>query len=390
MKLAKFIGKDMDGILDEWIVFAGTIPAAASLNRKALRNDAREILCRIAADMEREQSEDMRAAKSRGTEDMQGAGRDSAAQSHAGARLMEGFTLPDMISEYRALRASVVRRWTAQESPGAEALNEITRFNEGIDQALAESTVRFTDRVDRARELFMGTLGHDLRTPLHVIMQCAQYLSRPETATRTHAQIGGYIAESAEQIRDMVEDLLDVVKTKLGGSLPITTESVDLAHLCHRAVNEIRIAHPSVNFQTNVPAALFGTWDGGRLRQLLMNLLKNAVQHGDPSLPIALSAHLEGKQAVVKVHNEGKAIPAHLLPKLFEPLTRGEHSPEYQRGASLGLGLYIAETIAAAHGGHIEVDSAAERGTTLTVHLPLSSAPRTGGRFPGVPAEEGA
>lgn len=390
MKLAKFITKDMDGILDEWIAFASTIPAAAALSRKALRNDARAILSRIAAEMEQQQSEEVRAAKSRGTEDMPGAGRDSAAQSHAGARLLEGFTLPDMVSEYRALRASVVRRWTAQESPDAKSLDEITRFHEGIDQALTESTIRFTDRLDRARELFMGALGHDLRTPLHVIMQCTQYLSRPETATRTHAQIGGYIAESAEQIRDMVEDLLDVVKTKLGGSLPISTESVDLVHLCHRAVNEVRITHPSVNFQTNVPSALFGTWDGGRLRQLLMNLLKNAVQHGDPSKPITLSAQQEGKDAVVKVHNEGKPIPAQLLPKLFEPLTRGEHIPEYQRGASLGLGLYIAEAITAAHGGRIEVDSAAERGTTFTVHLPLNSSSLTDSNAPGIPVAEGA
>lgn len=375
MKLEQFIRKDMDGILDEWVEFASSIPVAAPLTRKALRNGAREILSRIAADMEKEQSEDMRAAKSRGTEDIRGE-RDSAAQSHAGVRLGEGFTLPDMVSEYRALRASVIRRWTEQENPGAESLNEITRFNEGIDQALAESTVRFTGKLDRARELFMGALGHDLRTPLHVIMQCAQYLNRPETATRTHAQIGGYIAESAEQIRDMVEDLLDVVKTKLGGSLPISPESVDLVHLCHRAVNEVRIAHPSVNFQMNVPTALFGMWDDGRLRQLLINLLKNAIQHGDPSMPIALSAQRDGTGVVVQVHNEGKPIPVHLLPKLFEPLTRGEHIPEYERGASLGLGLYIAETIAAAHGGRIEVDSAAERGTTFTVHLPLSSPPR--------------
>lgn len=375
MTLAEFIRKDMDGILDEWIAFARTIPAAAPLNRKALRNDAREILSRIAIDMEKEQSEPMRFARSQGTEDTQRDGRDSAAQSHAGARLLEGFTLPDMVSEYRALRASVVRRWIAQRSPAPEALTEITRFHEGIDQALAESTKRFTDKLDRARELFMGALGHDLRTPLHVTMQCAQYLSRPETATRTHAQIGGYIAESAEDIRDMVEDLLDVVKTKLGGSMPISIESVDLVGLCHAAVNEIRITHPSVNFQTSVPNALFGMWDGRRLRQLLMNLLKNAVQHGDASLPIALSAQREGTDALVTVHNQGKPIPTHLLPKLFEPLTRGEHIPEHQRGASLGLGLYITETITAAHRGRIAVDSTVESGTTFTVRLPLNSSP---------------
>ncbi|MBL8265257.1 RsbRD N-terminal domain-containing protein, partial [Steroidobacter sp.] len=109
MTLADFIRKDLDGILDEWVAFAGSIPVASALSRKALRNDAQAILLRIAADMEYEQSDAMRAAKSRGTEDTQQDGLDSAAQSHAGARLLEGFTLPDMVSEYRALRASVVQ-----------------------------------------------------------------------------------------------------------------------------------------------------------------------------------------------------------------------------------------------------------------------------------------
>jgi len=365
----------MDGILDEWITFASSIPAAKLMDRKALRNDAKAILSRIAREMEKSQSIGERDAKARGERDTEAHRPDSAAQTHAVGRLSDGFTLPDMVSEYRALRSSVIGRWLKQRVPGANALSELTKFHEGIDQALAESTARFTEGLDRARELFMGALGHDLRTPLQVIVQCTEYLNRPETPTRTHAQMAGYIAESAENIRDMVEDLLDVVKTRLGGSLPIKIESTDIAQICHRAVNHVRLAHPSVTFATRLPSFAPANGDPARLHQLLVNLLKNAVQHGDLTRPIKVATQQDATHVRVSVHNEGKPIDPDLISKIFDPLRRGDHVPEHQRGAGLGLGLYIANAIARAHDGRIEVESEAERGTVFTLFLPRTHAP---------------
>jgi signal transduction histidine kinase len=359
--------------VDEWEEFAGTIPAAASMEPEALRDDAKSILLRIADVMEQSQSDAERESKSRGEHDAGRSGADSAAQFHAGERLGEGFSLPDVVSEYRALRATVIRRWTSQHHPGTLALDELTLFNEGLDQALTESVKRFWEKLDRARELFMGALGHDLRTPLQIIMQCVKYLERPETATRTHEQMRAYIGESAEQIRSMVEDLLDVARTRLGGSLPISPASIDLIPLCCAAVDELRVAHPSATLITQVPDTLVGVWDAARLHQLLTNILKNALQHGDPSKPISLSVVVDGERVLVKIHNHGKPIPDHMLAKLFEPLARGEHTREDQRGASMGLGLYIANSIARAHRGSITVDSDAEHGTAFTVCLPMTT-----------------
>jgi signal transduction histidine kinase len=275
-----------------------------------------------------------------------------------------------MASEYRALRASVIRRWNAQHHAGPTALEDLTRFNESVDQALTESIIRFSEKLDRARELFMGALGHDLRTPLHVIMQCAQYVTRPETATRTHAQMAAYISESAEQIRNMVEDLLDVARTKLGGSMPINVSPMDLVSLCHAALNELKLAHPSVTFVTDMPQTLSGVWDGPRLRQLVTNILGNAIQHGDATKPISLSAQEDHGRVLIKIHNAGEPIPEPMLHKLFEPTVRGEHTSTQHRGSSMGLGLYIANTIAGAHRGTIKVESAVNDGTTFTVCLP--------------------
>jgi signal transduction histidine kinase len=374
MTLAEFIVRDMEGIISDWKQFARTIPAAASMDERELRDGVESILRRIASDMQQSQSKSKRESKSRGEQDTRQNERDSAAQEHAADRLSEGFTLPEMVSEYRALRASVIRRWTSEVRPGPQALDELIRFDEGIDQALAESITRFTEKLDRARELFMGTLGHDLRSPLQVITQCARYLSQPETTTRKHSQLGGYISESAEHIRNMVEDLLDLARTKLGGSLPIDVSSTDITKVCCAAVNELRIAHPSVTFVTHVPPTLIGNWDSSRLRQLATNLLKNAIQHGDATRPVSLSVKDEGERVLIEVFNEGKPIPEGVLKTMFEPLARGETMSQDQRGANMGLGLFISNTIAHAHRGTITVDSGADRGTTFTVCLPRDSA----------------
>jgi signal transduction histidine kinase len=370
MQLSEFIKQDIEGILGEWDEFAKTIPAAAALDPKALRDHARDILLWVAQEMEQLQSDTHQAEKGRGEHDAANGGIDSAAQIHAAGRLADGFSLPDMASEYRALRASVIRRWNAQGHSGPDALEDLTRFNEGIDQALTESTIRFSEKLDRARELFMGALGHDMRTPLHVIMQCAQYVARPETATRTHAQMAAYITESAEHIRNMVEDLLDVARTKLGGSMPINVSPMDLVSMCRAAINEQRLAHPSITFVTDMPQTLSGSWDRPRLHQLVTNILRNAIQHGDATKPILLSAQSEGERVLIKIHNAGEPIPEHMLNRLFEPLVRGEYAPAHQRGSSMGLGLYIANTIATGHRGTITVQSAVNDGTTFTVCLP--------------------
>jgi hypothetical protein len=138
MKLAQFILDNVEPILTEWEAFAKSLPPGQKMNVAALRNDAERMLRFVAADMEAAQTEGQRAVKGRG---QQAAGsEDSAAHDHGRLRHMQAFDLAQMISEFRALRASVIRLWSAQ--PGATSLatsSELIRFNEAIDQILAES-----------------------------------------------------------------------------------------------------------------------------------------------------------------------------------------------------------------------------------------------------------
>jgi len=173
----------------------------------------------------------------------------------------------------------------------------------------------------------------------------------------------------------MIEDLLDVSRTRLGGSLPLEPASVDLTAVCNQTLRELRALHPGSSLLTTLGGDLRGVWDAARLEQLLTNLVRNAIQHGDATRPVTISARGEDERIILKVHNEGDPIPAATLARIFEPLVRGVGPKGAGKpGRNMGLGLYIACTIAEAHGGSIEVESSRKSGTCFTVSLPRHAA----------------
>ena len=373
MRLAEFILNDLEGILQDWEDFAHTVAPARQMPSKQLRNHAEAMLRAIAVDIEQPQSESQEKAKAEGHSDAayEGSAPDSAAQEHASIRLEEGFSLPELVSEYRALRASVTRRWRGSGDLPDDAIAQLVRFNEAIDQSLAESVERFSGKLNRARELFMGALGHDLRGPLHVVLRGATYLKDTNLPDTKRAEMGNFVIESAEHMRRLIEDLVDVARTKLGGTLPIELRPMDAADVCTRAIGEHRAQNPDRLFEITLQEDLRGVWDSGRVEQVLSNLLGNAVQHGDPSKPITLRAEGNADWLIVRIHNFGEPIPEKIIHRIFEPMVQGD---EREHGKALsahaGLGLYIACTIVQAHGGSIRVHSSHAEGTTFEVCLP--------------------
>ncbi len=180
------------------------------------------------------------------------------------------------------------------------------------------------------------------------------------------------ITASADAIADLVTDLMDFTGATMGVSLPVAAARADLHVLCEEVAREVRAAHPGRSVRLRVCGDLAGTWDAHRLRQLITNLLVNALQHGSPAGAVDLAADGSAADAVVlAVHNEGDPIPADALPTIFDPLVRGPASVQQRRTpGSIGLGLYIVRDTAAAHGGTAELTSAAATGTTATVRLP--------------------
>src|SRR5688572_21601535 len=155
MRLAEFMLREREQILSEWVTFARScLPTADGMNLAMLRDHASEMLEVIAADLTTPQTPIEQAEKAEGKRDAddEAGGPETAAQSHGAARAESGFSVEQMVSEYRSLRASVTRLWVdhAGELDRTD-LDDLVRFNEAIDQALAESTSRFTQGLDQSK-----------------------------------------------------------------------------------------------------------------------------------------------------------------------------------------------------------------------------------------------
>lgn len=377
---SQFIARHVDAIVDEFADFARTTgPAAARLGLHDLRDHAKIVLNAVAADMERPQTGPEQHEKSLGDAPAPLTSRIKAtSQQHAQHRFEQGFTLPEMLSEYRALRASVIRRWTAElaEAGGIanlEQLAQLTRFGEAIDEGLTEAIAWYSGRLEDSRNLLIGVLAHDLRSPLAAVRASANYLLRRDVLQDGDLRAVTRIAASSSRMAGYVNDLLDFTQTLLGAGLTVARASIDLVTLCEDVASELQAAHPNASVEVEARDHPRGHWDAGRLSQLVGNLVANAIVHGEATQPVRVEVSQDGTVARVAVHNAGPAIPAAVMTRLFKPLMQAGGNPgDRHRGSSgLGLGLYIAREIALAHQGSIDVESSDESGTTFTVRLPL-------------------
>src|SRR5688572_1561857 len=179
MRLADFILSNIEPILAEWEAFARGIAPGAKMDSLALRDHAEEILLATARDMRSAQSATERSDKSRGRAYQGGDGTalNGASETHAVGRLGSGFDLLEVVSEYRALRASVLQLWR-DSGPGPDEcdVDDLTRFNESIDQSITKAVSSYTKRVNQSRDLFLAILSHDLRSPLNAIAMSAALL----------------------------------------------------------------------------------------------------------------------------------------------------------------------------------------------------------------------
>ena len=373
---SQFILRHIDGVVDEFEAFARTTgPSAEHLPSNELRDHARIVLEAVAADMATPQSSSTQHEKARGHANTPFSRVRETALKHAQHRFEQEFTLPQMVSEYRALRASVIRRWTKQlEVADAGQLAELTRFGEAIDEGLTEAIAWYSQRLDNSRNLLIGALAHDLRSPLGAIQMAAQWLLSTDRLQEGELRAVTRIASSSVRMAGYVSDLLDFTQTLLGSGLPLArAEPVYLAAFCEDVVEEVRAAHPEATVEVEVHGTPEGSWDAARLSQLLSNLVTNAIIHGEPARRVTVTVAEADGLGTIAVHNEGPAIPGDDLPTLFQPLQQRRTGEPRRPGSSgLGLGLYISREIALAHGGSLDVASSRGSGTTFIVRLPLA------------------
>lgn len=373
MPLAKFILSNMEPILTEWESFAtALLPAAANLSSLALRDHAQQILEAVARDLATAQTQDEQSEKSKGRAFKVADAPETAAQTHAVLRARDGFDIVQLVAEYRALRASVLRLWADKEPLDGTAVADLIRFNEAIDQAVAESVGHFHAHVERARNLFLGMLGHDMRNPLYAIQLTAATLSALN-ASEDVTEAADRLIRGGAAMQALLDDLMDFNRTVLGVGIRIAPADIDLTRPVIDEVEQFRATHPQRRILLAVSGDCHGRWDGPRVQQVLRNLVGNALKYGTADAPVRVALRGEDAGVRLEVTNSGPPVDPVRAAELFDPLRRGVARGHEDASGSLGLGLFIVREITRAHGGQVGVRCDAGE-VTFAVYLPRRAA----------------
>lgn len=218
------------------------------------------------------------------------------------------------------------------------------------------------------REQFIAVLGHDLRNPLFAITAGAELLSQrlQEEKSRT---IALHILTCGRRATHLVRDILDFARGRLGNGIAINIQPCpDLGIALEHVASELQGVHPQRQINLHIGDLSGINCDRERVTQLLSNLIANALTHGAQDQPVEVSAQIRERAFVLGVHNFGEPIAPQVLAQLFQPFS---HPLNDAVQSGLGLGLYIANQIALAHGGRLEVISSQEAGTLFSFRLPL-------------------
>ncbi len=364
MRLADFVDQKRELILAEWVTFASTmLPAASDMCAVQLRDHAPKILDAISRDLRSRQTREAQHAKSQGRAPVLDDAPETAAEIHAVLRARSGFDINQLVAEYRALRASVLRLWVDHTATDLDSMNDMRRFNEAIDQAIAESVTHFHAEVETARNLLLGMLGHDMRSPLSTVLTTAAHLRLLDAGPQVTAA-ADRLTRSAHSLKALLDDLIDFSRTRLGLGIRVVTEPINLAAAVTDEVEQLRGAHPDREIVLSVSGDVSGNFDGRRVQQLLRNLVSNALLYGTPARPVRVDVDADDADVHIIVTNSGKIIDAQMGDEMFAALKRGT-----EQGDGLGLGLFIVSAITEAHAGTVTFRSV-DGDTSFDVRLP--------------------
>lgn len=359
--LADFIERETESIIAKAIKFAKSVGVGEPLDDATLRDHLPEILGSVVRDLRTPQTREEEIEKSEGRSDEQLGGPRSAAGTHAVHRAHSGYDVSDLVSEYRALRASVLRAWSESQDWVA-APSEITRFNEAIDEAITESVRYHAAEVQRWRDIFLSVLGHDLRSPLSAILLSSDMIARTAADSRI-ANAAQRLVHSGQRMKELLDQLLVYNRTQIGIEFKANLADVDLAHACRSEIEILRDALPQSRIEFESPHHVYGKFDAGRVREALANLVVNAAKYGAAGGDIRVILTESNDDVVLEIKNAGDPIAPELLASMFEPLRRGGIASDAGDRTSLGLGLFIVNQIAKAHRGTVRAESA--DGTTV-------------------------
>lgn len=373
LRLGDFIRQNILQIVREWMSFAQTrTPASNAMSAAALRDHIEQLLIFIAEDLESPQTGIEQVQKSQGEGPKDGGTEDSAAELHGAQRLDDGFNIDQMVSEYRALRASVVKLWRARDQGfDSRDFDDLTRFNEAIDQAITESLGNYTKTLERSRNLFLGIMTHDLRNPIGAALMTSELMVNRGTLDARQTTSALRIKHSTGRAIRVLNDLLDITRVQFGSELDLAKVRLDAATLCKHLVDEMQAFYPGRIVTLETLGNMDVDWDESRMGQVLSNLIGNAIAHGFHDTPVKVVVEGQPREIMLSVRNEGIPIPREKIKTMFDSLIRGEEDKQERPGSThLGLGLYISKMIVESHSGTLSATSSERDGTVFTARLP--------------------
>ncbi len=263
------------------------------------------------------------------------------------------------------------RAWAAmgQSVAAGEAARHANALTTALDRTRSdlERAIQGKEQLVKDREMLLGVVGHDLRNPLNTVVMGTSMLIERGDLPAGHVKSLLRIKKTGLRMARMITDLLDFERCR-EGTIPIMRADICLRDVIAQVVEEIEISHPTRTIQLVVHGDGRGLWDADRFAQVVSNLVGNALQHSPPSTTVTVSFVETSHQVVLEVSNvHRQPIPEEELRRIFEPFRRGKES------TGLGLGLYIVQQVAKAHGGSVAASSHSER-TTFSVELPRLEA----------------
>ena len=381
MKLSEFIRKNTHEIVHEWELFARTcLPAAVGMQPERLRDHAADLLAFIASDMDTPQTSSEQASKSWGHAARSDA--DTDAEKHAVLRVADGFTIEQVVAEFRALRASVLN--LSAKEPLDSSVDEITRFNECVDQLLAESVGRHAkmsaERVrheSRQKDEFISALSHELRNPVGAISSAVQILNVRGSTDSASARAVDILTRQTGHLARLLDDILDVARISRG-RVTLNMEPVDLRVCVQDAVDGNRQLFEAKEHAVSVDMPserVIAHIDCTRVAQVLANLVNNAAKYSPPRSMLKVAMELRSDEAEISVCDNGIGIEPDLLPHVFDAFYTSESGSHGKHG--LGIGLWLSRQLIEMQGGEITAHSDGPgAGAVFRIRLPINSQPQ--------------
>ena len=316
---------------------------------ETLEDHLREILDVVSSDLAQPQSRSSSIEKSLNLSHA----TCTPSAEHGVARAKSGLLASQLACEFRALRSSVLRLWGDECEVVSTTPDDITRFNEAVDQAITESLVAHEVEVESWRQTFLGVLGHDLRGPLNAATLCAALLKKEVAPSLArHAAV---LTRSLSRIGTMLDSLLELNRATHGVGMHLSKKKADLFQECVCELELLQAVYPITSLEVKGNSA-FGEFDVSKVREAFANLVSNAIKHRDDAKDPQIRVYELDSDLVLSVENSGD-IAGEDINHIFEPFKSGSFSQRSVDTPHLGLGLFITQQIAKAHDGEVSVTS---------------------------------